>query len=57
MSASSPVRVALIGPTTVGGHGARAALRIALACIEAVETGTTVTVRDHDHDHDREAAA
>ena len=40
-------------PTLVGGHDARAALRIALACIEAVETGGTVAVRDVD----REAAA
>lgn len=37
-------------PTTVGGHDARAALRIALACIEAVETGTTVTIRDKDRE-------
>ncbi|WP_374969616.1 Gfo/Idh/MocA family oxidoreductase [Terrabacter sp. BE26] len=36
--------------TTVGGHDARAALRIALACIEAVETGGTVTIRDDDRD-------
>jgi myo-inositol 2-dehydrogenase/D-chiro-inositol 1-dehydrogenase len=36
------------GPTRVGGHDARAALRIALACIEAVETGSTVAVRDAD---------
>ncbi|KRC88751.1 dehydrogenase [Terrabacter sp. Root85] len=36
------------GPTQVGGEDARAALRIALACIEAVETGGTVTVRDAD---------
>ena len=35
-------------PTQVGGEDARAALRIALACIEAVETGGTVTVRDAD---------
>ncbi|GGN08832.1 myo-inositol 2-dehydrogenase [Terrabacter tumescens] len=35
-------------PTQVGGEDARAALRIALACIEAVETGATVTVRDAD---------
>jgi myo-inositol 2-dehydrogenase/D-chiro-inositol 1-dehydrogenase len=40
-------------PTVVGGHDARAALRIALACIEAVETGSTVAVRDAD----REVAA
>jgi myo-inositol 2-dehydrogenase/D-chiro-inositol 1-dehydrogenase len=40
-------------PTAVDGHDARAALRIALACIEAVETGTTVAVRDAD----REVAA
>lgn len=40
-------------PTVVGGHDARAALRIALACIEAVETGSTVIVRDAD----REVAA
>jgi len=37
------------GPTQVGGEDARAALRIALACIEAVETGATVTIRDVDH--------
>ncbi|WP_076261382.1 Gfo/Idh/MocA family oxidoreductase [Intrasporangium flavum] len=37
-------------PTVVGGHDARAALRIALACIEAVETGGTVTVRDADRE-------
>jgi len=37
-------------PTQVGGEDARAALRIALACIEAVETGGTVTVRDSDRD-------
>src|SRR6476661_4293732 len=36
------------GPTQVGGEDARAALRIALACIEAVETGGTVAVRDSD---------
>src|SRR6478736_2431810 len=36
------------GPTQVGGEDARAALRIALACIEAVETGGTVTIRDAD---------
>ncbi|MBW8731242.1 MAG: Gfo/Idh/MocA family oxidoreductase [Terrabacter sp.] len=36
------------GPTQVGGDDARAALRIALACIEAVETGGSVTVRDTD---------
>lgn len=36
------------GPTQVGGEDARAALRIALACIEAVETGRTVTIRDTD---------
>lgn len=35
-------------PTQVGGEDARAALRIALACIEAVETGGTVAVRDRD---------
>ena len=35
-------------PTQVSGEDARAALRIALACIEAVETGGTVTVRDAD---------
>ena len=35
-------------PTKVGGDDARAALRIALACIEAVETGGTVAVRDTD---------
>ena len=40
-------------PPAVGGEDARAALRIALACIESVETGGTVTVRDTD----REAAA
>jgi myo-inositol 2-dehydrogenase/D-chiro-inositol 1-dehydrogenase len=40
-------------PTVVDGHDARAALRIALACIEAVETGSTVAVRDAD----REVAA
>ena len=33
---------------TVGGREARAALRIALACIESVETGGPVTVRDAD---------
>ena len=37
-------------PTPVGGHDARAALRIALSCIEAVETGGTVTVRDDDRE-------
>ncbi len=37
-------------PTVVGGHDARAALRIALACIEAVETRGTVTVRDADRE-------
>ena len=35
-------------PTLVGGSDARAALRVALACIEAVETGSTVTIRDTD---------
>lgn len=35
-------------PTLVGGQDARAALRIALACIESVETGGTVVVRDTD---------
>ena len=40
-------------PPVVGGHDARAALRIALACIEAVQTGGTVAVRDAD----REVAA
>jgi myo-inositol 2-dehydrogenase/D-chiro-inositol 1-dehydrogenase len=35
-------------PTLVGGRDARAALRIALACIEAVETGGTVTISDTD---------
>lgn len=40
-------------PTAAGGQDARNALRIALACIEAYETGSTVTVRDAD----REAAA
>ena len=40
-------------PTPVDGEDARAALRIALACIESVETGGTVPVRDTD----REAAA
>jgi myo-inositol 2-dehydrogenase / D-chiro-inositol 1-dehydrogenase len=35
-------------PPQVRGEDARAALRIALACIEAVETGGTVTVRDAD---------
>jgi myo-inositol 2-dehydrogenase / D-chiro-inositol 1-dehydrogenase len=35
-------------PTLVGGRDARAALRIALACIESVETGSTVTIRDTD---------
>jgi len=39
-------------PTLVGGQDARAALRIALACIESVQTGGTVFVRDAD----REAA-
>jgi myo-inositol 2-dehydrogenase/D-chiro-inositol 1-dehydrogenase len=34
----------------VGGHDARAALRVALACIEAVETGRTVAVRDSDRE-------
>ena len=38
------------GPTLVGGHDARAALQIALACIEAVETGATVAVRDSDRE-------
>jgi myo-inositol 2-dehydrogenase/D-chiro-inositol 1-dehydrogenase len=37
-------------PTVVGGHDARAALRIALACIEAVETRGTVAVRDADRE-------
>ena len=37
-------------PTAVGGHDARAALRIALACIEAVESGGTVRVRDADRE-------
>jgi myo-inositol 2-dehydrogenase/D-chiro-inositol 1-dehydrogenase len=37
----------------VGGGDARAALRIALACVESVETGKAVAVRDAD----REAAA
>ena len=36
------------GATAVGGRDARAALRIALSCIEAVETHGTVTVRDTD---------
>ncbi|TWP38289.1 Gfo/Idh/MocA family oxidoreductase [Leekyejoonella antrihumi] len=35
-------------PAAVGGTDARAALRIALACIEAVETGATVTIHDAD---------
>ena len=35
-------------PTVVDGSDARAALRIALACIEAVDTGGTVAVRDSD---------
>jgi myo-inositol 2-dehydrogenase/D-chiro-inositol 1-dehydrogenase len=35
-------------PTVVGGQDARAALRVALACIESVETGGTVTIRDAD---------
>ena len=35
-------------PTLVGGRDARAALRIALACIESVEAGGTVVVRDTD---------
>jgi myo-inositol 2-dehydrogenase / D-chiro-inositol 1-dehydrogenase len=35
-------------PTRVGGDDARAALRIALACIEAVEVGGTVPIRDTD---------
>lgn len=34
----------------VGGDDARAALRIALACIESVETGGTVAVRDADRE-------
>ncbi|NUO35292.1 MAG: Gfo/Idh/MocA family oxidoreductase [Terrabacter sp.] len=38
------------GPTPVGGHDARAALRIALACIESCETGSTVAVRDADRE-------
>jgi myo-inositol 2-dehydrogenase/D-chiro-inositol 1-dehydrogenase len=37
----------------VGGEDARAALRVALACIESVQAGSTVAVRDTD----REAAA
>ncbi|WP_323102305.1 Gfo/Idh/MocA family oxidoreductase [Intrasporangium sp. YIM S08009] len=37
-------------PTVVGGRDARAALRLALACIEAVEAGGTVTVRDADRE-------
>src|SRR5580765_4361894 len=35
-------------PTSVGGPDARDALRVALACIEAFETGGTVAVRDAD---------
>jgi myo-inositol 2-dehydrogenase / D-chiro-inositol 1-dehydrogenase len=35
-------------PTLVDGHDARAALRIALACIESVESGSAVTIRDAD---------
>jgi myo-inositol 2-dehydrogenase/D-chiro-inositol 1-dehydrogenase len=35
-------------PTAAGGHDARAALRIALACIEATQTRTTVTIGDED---------
>ncbi|HET7800487.1 MAG TPA: Gfo/Idh/MocA family oxidoreductase, partial [Humibacillus xanthopallidus] len=35
-------------PTLVGGRDARAALRIALACVESVESGGTVTIRDTD---------
>jgi myo-inositol 2-dehydrogenase/D-chiro-inositol 1-dehydrogenase len=34
--------------TEVGGEDARAALAIALTCIESVETGGTVAVRDAD---------
>jgi myo-inositol 2-dehydrogenase/D-chiro-inositol 1-dehydrogenase len=41
------------GAPVATGEDARAALRIALACIESVETGGTVAVRDTD----REAAA
>lgn len=41
----------------VGGPDARAALAMALACIESVETGGTVPVRDADRDADREADA
>ena len=37
-------------PPPVGGHDARAALRIALACIEAVRTRTTVTISDIDRE-------
>jgi myo-inositol 2-dehydrogenase/D-chiro-inositol 1-dehydrogenase len=37
-------------PTVVDGHDARAALRIALACIEAVRAGTTVTIPDDDRE-------
>jgi myo-inositol 2-dehydrogenase/D-chiro-inositol 1-dehydrogenase len=40
-------------PPVVTGEDARAALRIALACIESVQAGGTVTVRETD----REAAA
>ncbi len=35
-------------PTLVDGHDARAALRIALACIESVGSGSAVTIRDAD---------
>jgi len=37
-------------PTVVDGRDARAALRTALACIEAVQTGGTVAVRDSDRE-------
>lgn len=42
---------------TVGGEDARAALRIALACIESVESGSTVAVRDTDRAGGQEGVA
>ncbi len=41
----------------VGGEDARAALAIALACIESVETGATVAVRDTDRPTGQEDVA
>jgi myo-inositol 2-dehydrogenase/D-chiro-inositol 1-dehydrogenase len=37
-------------PPAVTGEDARAALRIALACVESVERGGTVPVRDTDRE-------